>query len=277
MMELVKLERGETSIHPTAIIYEGAKIGKGVKIGPYAIIGKDVEIGDGCEIGPHVVLDGWTTIGSGCKFFPGASIGLVPQDLKFKNEKSFLYIGDNCTFRESATVSRGTGENGETRIGSNCLFMAYTHVAHDCILGNHIIMSNVATLAGHVTIEDRVVIGGLSAVHQFTKIGRNAMIGGGSMVSQDIPPYTMVTGYPAKVRGLNNVGMARAGISEEIRREIKKAFRILYRSGLTLSEAVIRMEEELNSSEDVEHFVRFLRNAERGVCRVSNRGNSDRE
>jgi len=275
-MKLVKFERGDSNIHPTAIINEGAVIGKGVEIGPYAIIGSNVVVGDGCKIGPHVVIDGWTTIGKDCQFFPGASIGTAPQDLKFKGEKSSLFIGDGCTFREYCTISVGTGENGETRIGSNCLFMAYTHVAHDCIIGNGVIMSNVATLAGHVTVEDRVVIGGLAAVHQFTKIGRNAMLGGGSLVSHDIPPYTITAGYPAKVRGLNNVGMARAGVSEEIRREIKKAFRILYRRGLSLSEAIAEMEEQLSSSEELEHFIRFLRNAERGVCPAPSKG-SERE
>lgn len=277
-MKLVKIERGETNIHPTAIIHEGAKIGRGVEIGPYSIIGPHVELGDGCKVGPHVVIDGWTTIGQNCQFSPSASVGTIPQDLKYKGEKSFLTIGDNCSFRESCTISVGTGENGETRIGSNCLFMAYTHVAHDCIIGNGVILSNVATLAGHVTIEDRVVIGGLAALHQFTKVGRNAMLGGGSLVSHDIPPFTITAGYPAKVRGLNNVGMARAGISEEVRRELKKAFRILYRSGLSLSEAVTRMEEQLNSSEELDHFIRFLRNAERGVCRGPSAGKSgDRE
>lgn len=265
-MELIKTKRGETSIHPTAIVEEGAIIGEGVEIGPYAVIGPNVQIGDGCKIAPHVVIAGWTMIGKNCQFFPGASIGSAPQDLKYKGEKSFLVIGDNCTFREYCTISLGTGENGETRIGSNCLFMAYTHVAHDCIVGNHVIMSNVATLAGHVTVEDRVVIGGLAAVHQFTKIGRNAMLGGGALVSHDVPPYTIVAGYPAKVRGLNNVGMARAGIPEEKRREIKKAFRILYRSSLGLAEAITQMEEQLSFSDELDHFVRFLRNAERGVC-----------
>ncbi|MBP7247570.1 MAG: acyl-ACP--UDP-N-acetylglucosamine O-acyltransferase [Negativicutes bacterium] len=265
-MELIKTKRSETSIHPTAIVEEGAVIGEGVEIGPYAVIGPNVQIGDGCKIGPHVVIAGSTMIGKNCRFSPGASIGSVPQDLKYKGEKSFLVIGDNCTFREYCTISLGTGENGETRIGSNCLFMAYTHVAHDCIVGNHVIMSNVATLAGHVSVEDRVVIGGLAAVHQFTKIGRNAMLGGGALVSHDVPPYTIVAGYPAKVRGLNNVGMARAGVSEQIRREIKKAFRILYRSSLSLSEAITQMEEQLVFSDELDHFVRFLRNAERGVC-----------
>ena len=276
-MELVKMGRSETNIHPTAIIGEGAKIGKGVEIGPYVVIGENVALGDGCKVGPHVVIDGWTTIGKNCQFYPGASIGTTPQDLKYKGEKSFLTIGDNCTFREYCTVSVGTGENGETRIGSNCLFMAYTHVAHDCIVGNGVIMSNVATLAGHVTVEDRAVIGGLAAIHQFTKIGRNAMLGGGSLVSHDIPPFTIVAGYPAKVRGLNNVGMARAGISEEIRRELKKAFRMLYRNGLSLPDAVTLMEEQLNSSEEMDHFIRFLRNAERGVCRGPSRSGDKEE
>ena len=254
-------------IHPTAIIDPQAKIGAGVKIGPYAVIGPNVTIGDGTEIMSHVVIDGWTTIGKNCRFFPSASIGSEPQDLKFKGEKSYVIIGDRSVFREFVTVSRATGEGEETRIGNDCLFQACTHVAHNCIIGNHVIMSNCAGLAGHVIVEDRVVIGGIAGVHQFVKIGRNSMIGGLAKVVQDIPPFVIADGQPARCIGLNSVGLSRAGIPENVRRELKKAFRLLYRSGLNLRDAIARMEEELDSSEETEHFVRFLRDADRGICR----------
>lgn len=254
-------------IHETVVVHPGARLGKDVEIGPYAVIGENVLIGDGTKIGAHVVIDGWTSIGKNCVVYPSASIGTEPQDLKFRGEKSYVFIGDNTRIREFATINRATGEGEETRVGSNCLLMAYTHVAHNCVVGNHVIMSNAATLAGHVIVEDRVIIGGLAGIHQFVKIGRNAMIGGASKVVQDVPPFVIVDGHPAKVAGLNNVGMARAGISEVARRNLKKAYKMLFRSGLTLAQSIAVMEQELESCEEVEHFLRFLRNAERGICR----------
>jgi len=238
-----------------------------VEVGPYAVSGENVIIGDGTKIGAHAVIDGWTSIGKNCIIYPSASIGTEPQDLKFRGEKSYVFIGDETQIREFATVNRATGEGEETRIGSRCLLQAYTHVAHNCILGNNVIMSNCATLAGHVIVEDRAIISGLTGVHQFVKIGRNAFVGGASKVVQDVPPFVIVDGHPAKVCGLNNVGLARAGISELARRNLKKAYKILYRSNLTLPQAIAVMEQELDSCEEVEHFLRFLRNAERGICR----------
>lgn len=254
-------------IHETAVIHPGARLGKDVEVGPYAVIGENVLIGDGTKVGAHVVIDGWTSIGKNCVFFPGVSIGAEPQDLKFAGEKSYVFIGDNTRIREYATVNRATGEGEETRIGHDCLMMAYTHVAHNCVVGNHVVMSNCATLAGHVVVEDRVVIGGLSGVHQFVKIGRNAMVGGATKVVQDVPPFVIVDGHPARVAGLNNVGISRAGLSDMARRNLKKAYRILYRNGLTLTQAIAVMEQELESCEEIEHLLRFLRNAERGICR----------
>ncbi len=255
-------------IHPTAIVHPNAKLGKNVVIGPYAIIGENVEIGDGCVIGPHVVIDGWTRIGSGNKFYQGASIGCEPQDLKFKGEKTYLYIGDNNIFREHVTISRGTGEGGgETRIGNNNFFMAYSHVAHDCHVGSHVILTNAASLGGHVTVEDRVVIGGLSGVHQFTKVGKMAMIGACTKVIRDVPPFVIVDGVPARVAGINVVGLRRNGYPPEIRDEIKKAYRILYRSNLTIAQAIEQMEQLLQGYPEIDHFIRFLRNVERGICR----------
>ncbi len=257
-----------SGIHPTAIIHPSAVLGKDVSVGPYAVIDENTEIGDGCIIGAHVTIHPYTKIGKNCRFFPGCSIGAVPQDLKFVGEKTYTIIGDGGSFRECCTVNRAVGEGNETRIGNNILMMAYTHVAHNCIVGNNVIMSNVATLAGHVIVEDRAVIGGLSAVHQFCKIGRNAMIGGMARCNQDVPPFMICAGDPAFVSGLNSVGLSRAGMPVEERSELKKAFRILYRSGLPLQEAISTMEQELNSSEPIEHLLRFLRNVERGIIRT---------
>ncbi len=259
-------------IHETAIISPGAEIAAGVVIGPYAVIGDHVKIGEGTIIHPHVVITGRTIIGKHCEFYQGASIGEAPQDLKYKGEDTATIIGDGVTIRECATVHRAVGEGNETRIGNNVLMMAYTHVAHNCIVGNNVIMSNVATLAGHVIVEDRAVIGGLTAVHQFTKIGRNCMCGGMSRISQDVPPFVIVAGNPAHVSGLNSVGISRAGISIEVRKELKKAYKILYNSGLSLPDAIDTMEQELDSCEEIEHFMRFLRTVERGICRTTSRG-----
>lgn len=257
-----------SGIHETAIIHPSAVLGKDVTVGPYAVIDENTEIGDGCVIGAHVTIHPYTKIGKNCRFFPGCSIGAVPQDLKFVGEKTYTIIGDGGTFRECCTVNRAVGEGNETRIGNNILMMAYTHVAHNCIVGNNVIMSNVATLAGHVIVEDRAVIGGLSAVHQFCKIGRNVMIGGMARVNQDVPPFMICAGDPAFVSGLNSVGLSRAGMPVEERSELKKAFRIIYRSGLSLQEAISTMEQELSSSEPIEHLLRFLRNVERGIIRT---------
>ena len=237
------------NIHETAVVAPGAKIAENVEIGPYSVIGENVEIGEGTKIGPHVVIHGWTQIGRDCRIFQGASIGEEPQDLKFKGEKSYTIIGDRTTIREGATIHRATGEGEETRVGNDCLLMALTHVAHNCVVGNHVIMSNLASLAGHAVVEDRAVIGGMSKL------------------TQDVVPYTIVDGQPAKVVGLNAVGISRAGIQLEARRNIKKAYKLLYRSGLSLQQAIAVIEQEVDSCEEVEHFLRFLRNAERGICR----------
>ncbi len=255
-------------IHETAVIYPGAKIAKDVEIGPYAVIGENVSIDSGTKVGAHAVLEGWTSVGKNCVFYPGCVIGGEPQDLKFVGEKSYVIIGDNVKIRECATVNRATGEGNETRIGNNVLMMAGTHVAHNCIVGNNVIMSNCAGLAGHVEVEDRAVIGGLTGVHQFVKIGRNAMIGGMAKVTQDVLPFVIADGNPSFVIGLNSVGLARAGISPQVRSDLKKAYKLIYRSGLSLEQAIAEMEQELQTSEEIEHLLRFLRNVERGICRT---------
>ena len=236
-------------IHETAVVAPTARIARNVEIGPYAVISDHVQIGEGTKIGPHVVIKEWTQIGRDCHIFQGASIGEIPQDLKFKGEKSYTFIGDRTTIRECATVHRATGEGEETRIGDDCLLMAYTHIAHNCVLGNRIIMSNAAMLAGHAIVEDGVVIGGTSKL------------------VQDVVPFTMVDGHPARAVGLNSVGISRAGIPIDVRRRIKQAYKILYRSGLNLTQAIAVIEQEVDSCEEVDHLLRFLRNAERGICR----------
>ncbi|GAB6099450.1 acyl-ACP--UDP-N-acetylglucosamine O-acyltransferase [Halanaerocella petrolearia] len=255
-------------IHQTAVVHPDAKIGEDVEIGPYSVIGEHVEIGKGTEVGSHAVIKGWTKIGKNNKIFNSASIGQEPQDLKFSGEKSFVEIGDNNTVREFATIHRGTEDGGNlTKIGNDNLIMAYCHVAHDCKLGNGIIMSNSTNLAGHVVVEDAVVIGGLVGVHQFVRIGEMAMIGGTSKVVKDVPPYILADGHPASVNGINIVGLRRNGVDPETRRKIKEAYKILYRSNLNTNQAIDEMEEELDSSSMVENFLRFLRNAQRGICR----------
>lgn len=255
-------------IHETAIVDPNAVIGTDVEIGPYAIIGPHVQIGDGTWIGAGAIIEGWTVIGKNNKIYAGAIVGNDPQDLKFKGEKSYLFIGDNNIIREYATISRGTeGGGGETRIGNNNLFMSYVHVAHDCQVGNNVVVAHGSGIAGHVVIEDRVVIGGLAGIHQFTKIGRMAMVGAHTMVTKDVPPYIIVDGNPAKPYGINIVGLRRNGLSPETRMEIKRAYKILYRSNLNVTQAIEQMEQELPGSEEIDHFLRFLRSAERGICR----------
>lgn len=255
------------SIHQHAAIHKSAKIGKNVTIGPFTVIGEHVVVGDDCEIGPHVVLDGWTDIGKGCKFFAGASIGSPPQDLKYNGEETHLTIGDNNVFREYVTVNIGTvGGGGVTKIGNNCLMMAYSHVAHDCLLGNNIIIANCSAISGHVTLEDHVIIGGLSGLHQFVRVGTHAIIGGCSGVPQDVPPYMMASGERAKIYGLNSVGLKRHNVPEESIRALHKAHRLLFRSKLSIKHALIRVKEEIHTCPEVKHLVEFIESSERGVC-----------
>lgn len=255
-------------VHPTAIVAPGARLGAHVEVGPYTIIGENVQIGDWTKIGSHAIIEGWTTIGSRCKIYSGAVVGNDPQDLKFRGEKSYLFIGDDNIIREYATISRGTeGGGGETRIGNGNLIMSYVHVAHDVQMGNHNVIAHGTGIGGHVVIEDRVTIGGVSAIHQFSKIGRMAMVGAHTMISKDVPPYVLVKGNPAKLYGVNIVGLRRNGLSPEVRIMIQRAYKILYRSGLNVSQAIEAMERELPASEEIDHLLRFLRNADRGICR----------
>ena len=255
-------------IHPTAIISPDAKLDEGVEIGPYSIIGSDVKIGKNTVIGPHTVIDDYTHIGEGCRIFQFCSIGAPPQDLKFGGEKTRVVIGKFNTIREFVTIHRATSADiGVTIIGDHNLLMAYVHVAHNCKLGNRIVMANVATLAGHVHVEDYAIIGGLTAVHQFTVIGAHCIIGGASAVVKDIPPYTMASGNHAKLFGLNLVGLKRRNFSEKTIKAIKDTYRIIFRSNLLLDAALKKAQEEIENLQEVNHFIKFVKESKRGVCR----------
>jgi UDP-N-acetylglucosamine acyltransferase len=257
-----------TDFHPTAIIDPKARLGAGVQIGPYAIIGAEVELGDGCRVGHHATIEGPSKIGPRNEFFPYAAIGFKTQDLKYKGEPTYLEIGEGNVFREFSTVHRGTGAGEKTIIGSGNLFLSYSHIAHNCIVGNKTIFSNNATLAGHVVVDDYVVISGLSAVHQFCRIGAHAIIGGCTKIVQDVPPYLIADGNPANLRGVNHVGLERRGFSEADVKALRRAYRILADKTLNFSQAV----EKIEASEDaanphVKILIDFLKSTQRGVVR----------
>ena len=255
-------------IHPTAIVPPEARLAEGVEIGPYAVIGEHVTIGRGTRVGPHAIVDGHTTLGEENEIFAGAVIGSAPQDLKYQGERSYLVIGDRNRFREYVTVNPGTqGGGGKTVIGSDNLVMAYAHIAHDCVVGDHCIIANSAALAGHITLEDRAVIGGLVGVHQFSRVGTLAIVGGCSKVNQDVPPYAMCDGNPARIYGINAEGLRRAEVPEETRALLKRAFRLLFNAGLTFSKAIERVEQEVTACPEVTRLLEFLRTSKRGVCR----------
>lgn len=256
------------SIDPRAVIEPGAKLAADVVVGPYAIIGANVEIGPGCRIGPHSVVTGWTRLGANNQIFQFSSIGDAPQDKKYAGEPTRLEIGDRNVFREYVTVNRGTThDEGVTRIGNDNLFMAYTHVAHDCRIGNHVVMANVATLAGHVEIGDHVIMGGLSAVHQFCKIGAHAFIANNTAVTRDVPPYVMAVGQPAAPHSVNATGLSRRGFTPEQVRNVKSAFRMLYRSELPLETALERLREAAATQPEVAALVDFIGRSTRSLVR----------
>ncbi|MEI6207733.1 MAG: acyl-ACP--UDP-N-acetylglucosamine O-acyltransferase [Desulfuromonadales bacterium] len=258
------------SVHATAIIDASSTLATDVEVGPYAIIGKHVSIGKGTSVGAHAVVGDWTEIGENNRIFPQASVGAPPQDLKYRDEECWTRLGDNNMVREFATIHRGTVTgHAETVVGSNNLFMAYSHVAHDCRIGNGVVMANVATLAGHVTVEDNVIIGGLVAVHQFSRIGAFAMIGGGTMVGMDILPYMIATPSKrdAKLRGLNLIGLKRRGFTEETIGSLKKAYKILFMADLKLPDAIVRIKNEITSCPEVDYLLAFIDSTQRGFCR----------
>ncbi|MBI2438499.1 MAG: acyl-ACP--UDP-N-acetylglucosamine O-acyltransferase [Lentisphaerae bacterium] len=256
-----------TTIHPTAIVDSGAELDEGVEIGAYSIVGAHVKIGRATRIMPHVFLDGWTTLGESCTVFPFASIGTQTQDLKYKGGVTFVEIGDHTTLREYVTVNAGTNEGDVTRVGARCHIMAYSHVAHQCIVGNGVIMANAGTLAGHVIIEDDAIIGGLCGIHQFVRVGRMSIVGGCSKAVHDIPPFMMADGNPAAVRGINTIGLQRHAITEAVRQTLKEAYRILYRENLVAKAALEKMKTELALGPELEHLMAFVASSKRGIAR----------
>lgn len=256
-----------SSIHPTAIVHPGAYISPGCSIGPYCVIGEHVVLGEDCRLHSHVVIDGHTRLGARNEIFPFASIGLKTQDLKWKGGITRTLIGDDNTFREYVSIHSATSDGEVTTVGSGNHILAYCHLAHNVTLGNRIIMSNVATLAGHVTVEDHAVIGGLAAVHQFCRIGKMAIIGGCSKVVQDVPPFMMADGNPAETRTINKVGLERNGVGLDAQAALKQAYKILFREGLTVSNALTRIEAEVAPLPEITHLVGFVRGSERGISK----------
>ncbi len=255
----------DTRVHPTAIVDGDADLGAGVSVGPHAVIGRNVRIGARTQVGPGVLVEKDTTVGSDCRLFKGAVLGTDPQDMKYEGEETELRVGDRTVIREYATLNRGTGWSHQTVVGSDCLVMAYAHVAHDCHIGDHVILSNAVNMGGHVTIEDWAIVGGITPIHQFVRIGAHAFVGGGTRLPQDAPPYCRVAGSPAKLYGLNAVGLERRGFSQETRSLLKRAYRLVFQSDHTISQGLRRVEEEVTGIPEVRHFVQFIRESERGV------------
>jgi UDP-N-acetylglucosamine acyltransferase len=257
-----------TRIHETALVDRRAEIDSDVEIGPYSLVGKHVRIGKGCRVKSHVVIEGRTTLGEGNVLFQFATVGSVPQDLKYKREPSELIIGNHNTIREFVSLNPGTAGGGMvTRLGDGNLLMMYCHIAHDCILGSHNIIANGATLGGHVVIEDYVIVGGLVGIHQFTKVGQGAILGAGSMVSKDVPPYCNATGDRARLHGLNIEGLKRRGFGPEKIEALRKAYRIMFRSKLKTRAAIVKIRQELSGYAEAQQLVTFVENSQRGICR----------
>lgn len=254
-------------IHPSAVIHPKAEIGAHCDIGPFCVIGEHVILGRKCRLHSHVVIDGHTKLGDENEIYPFASIGLKTQDLKWKGGMTVTVIGDKNTFREYVTIHSATGDGETTTVGSHNSLLAYSHVAHNVTIGNHVIMSNVGTLAGHVTVEDFAIVGGLAAVHQFCRIGKMAIIGGCSKVVQDVPPFMLADGNPAETRTINKVGMERNGISEAVQSSLRQAYKILFREGLTIPNALAKIEKELPHSPEIQHLIKFVKDSERGISK----------
>jgi len=254
-------------IHPAAFVDPKARIGAGVSIGPGAIVGPDVTIGDGTRIEGHAVVLGWTTIGRDCRLHHGAVVGSPPQDLKYSGEPSYLEIGDRTVLREYMTANLATEPGFTTRIGSDCLLMAYSHVAHNCQVGNHVVIANAVQMAGYVVVDDWAIVGGGTVVHQFTRIGRHAMIGGGSRIPQDIAPFVKAAGSPPRNAGINAIGLERRGVARETRAALDRAYRVFFRGGLTADRAIEEIRTQFPGIPEVEHFARFCETSVRGISR----------
>ena len=252
-------------IHPTALVDGKAELGREVEVGPYAVIGPQVTIGDGSKIAAHAVVECNARIGAGVQIGVGTVVGGPPQDLKYKNEETWVEIGDQTVLREYSTVNRGSTATGKTTIGARCFLMTYVHIAHDCVIGNDVIMANGVQMAGHVTVSDRAIISGLVPIHQFVRIGTYAFVGGASRVNQDVPPYTKAAGNPVHLYGLNSVGLQRAGFSPEVKLALKRAYRLVFNSDLTVSQGIARARTELPQVPEVETFLTFIEASQRGV------------
>ncbi len=254
-------------IHPTAVVAPQACLADDVEIGAYSIIGPYVKIGESARIMSHVNIEGETSLGSGCTVFPFASLGTQTQDLKYTGGRARVDIGERTTIREYVTVNCATKEGDATRVGSGCHILAYAHVAHDCVVGDEVVIANCGTLAGHVTIEDQVIVGGLCGIHQFVRVGRMSIIGGCSKVTQDIPPYMMADGHPLEIHGINMVGLKRRGVGSTQANELKKAYRILYREGLSTTQALEKLKTDLENSKEVGHIIEFIASTNRGIVK----------
>ena len=252
-------------IHHTALISSKSKIGKNVSIGPYCIIEDDVTIDNNTRIDSHSIIKQYTTIGSNCEIFSHCVIGEIPQDKKYEGEKTNLFIGDNTVIREFCTLNRGTKEGKTTKIGNNCLLMAYVHIGHDCIVNNHIILANGVQLGGHVLIDDYAIVGGLTPVHQFCKIGEHSLVGGGLRVVQDIPPYIIANGQPLRFSGINSLGLRRRKFSVIQRTNIKQAYKLIYNSNYNLSQAKEKIKKTLNNSKEGFIILDFINSSQRGL------------
>lgn len=252
-------------IHSTAVVDASAELGSNVVVGPYSVIGPNVVIGDDTVVGPHAFIERDTLIGANCQIANGAVLGTDPQDLKYGGEHTQLIIGDRTTIREFATLNRGTAARGRTEVGSDVLLMAYVHVAHDCVVGDHVIISNATNMGGHVMIGDWAIVGGLTAIHQFVRIGCHAFVGGAARVQKDVPPYVKAAGNPMQLYGLNSVGLQRRGFSDGTRRDLKQAYRLFFNSGLNVSQALDRARRELPATPEVLLFLEFVEESERGI------------
>jgi UDP-N-acetylglucosamine acyltransferase len=254
-------------IHPHTYIHPNAKLAQNVKIDPFTVIHQEVEIGEGTWIGSNVTIMEGARIGKNCRIFPGAVIAAIPQDLKFNGEKTLVEVGDNTTIREFVTINRGTNDRGKTKVGNNCLIMAYTHLAHDCLIGNNCIMSNSVQIAGHVSMGDWAVVGGVSAVHQFVNIGQHCFIAGGSLVSKDVPPYIKAVRNPLSYGGVNSVGLKRRGFSLQQINHILDVYRTIYNKNMNISQSLEFIEEELPASDERDEIVTFIRESGRGIIK----------
>lgn len=255
-----------TGIHASAVIHEDAELALDVVVGPGAVIGPGVVVGAGTSVGSNALIERDTIVGENCTIAHGAVLGTDPQDLKFGGEETQLVVGDRTVIREYATLNRGTEASGRTVVGSDCLIMAYTHVAHDCEIGDHVVLANAVNMGGHVTIGDWAIVGGMTPIHQFVRIGPHAFVGGASRVHKDVPPYVRAAGNPMEMSGLNSVGLRRRGFKEGVRRELKRAYRLVYSSDLNLSQALERARDELEPLPEVEDFLAFFEESQRGVA-----------